>query len=113
MSAISSALLRGGLRIAVMYGIGSWVPLVCAALIALRTACGASWVSVHHGGGVGIGYALHAGQVIVADGTAEAAARLKRVLTADPGTGVIRHVDAGYERALGVAGERGVKIPRP
>jgi len=78
----------------------------------LNTACGASWVSVHHGGGVGIGYALHAGQVIVADGTPEAAARLKRVLTADPATGVIRHVDAGYEEAQQIAKERGVKIPR-
>jgi len=78
----------------------------------VNTACGASWVSVHHGGGVGIGYAIHAGQVIVADGTKEAAARLKRVLTADPGTGVIRHVDAGYERARRIAEERGVKIPR-
>lgn len=78
----------------------------------LNTACGASWVSVHHGGGVGIGYALHAGQVIVADGTPEAAGRLKRVLTADPATGVIRHVDAGYEKAEQIAKERGVKIPR-
>jgi len=77
----------------------------------LNTACGASWVSVHHGGGVGIGYAIHAGQVIVADGTPEAAARLKRVLTADPATGIFRHVDAGYERAMEVARERGVRIP--
>ncbi|MFQ5463702.1 MAG: urocanate hydratase [Phycisphaerae bacterium] len=77
----------------------------------VNTACGASWVSVHHGGGVGIGYAIHAGQVTVVDGTPEAAARLKRVLTADPATGVIRHVDAGYERADEVADERGVKIP--
>ncbi len=77
----------------------------------VNTACGASWVSVHHGGGVGIGYAIHAGQVIVADGTAEAAARLQRVLTADPATGIIRHADAGYERAVQVAHERGVRIP--
>ncbi|MCH8150012.1 MAG: urocanate hydratase, partial [Planctomycetes bacterium] len=77
----------------------------------LNTACGASWVSVHHGGGVGIGYALHAGQVIVADGTPEAAVRLKRVLTADPATGIFRHVDAGYEKADEVARQRGVKIP--
>ena len=77
----------------------------------LNTACGASWVSVHHGGGVGIGYSLHAGQVIVADGTPAAAARLERVLTADPATGVIRHVDAGYEKAETVARERGVNIP--
>ncbi|MCI0398302.1 MAG: urocanate hydratase [Chloroflexi bacterium] len=72
---------------------------------------GATWVSFHHGGGVGIGYSLHAGQVIVADGTPAAAARLKRVLTTDPGMGVVRHADAGYERAIEVAGERGVKIP--
>ncbi len=77
----------------------------------VNTACGASWVSVHHGGGVGIGYAIHAGQVIVADGTPDAARRLKRVLTADPGTGVIRHADAGYERARKIADERGVQIP--
>jgi len=72
---------------------------------------GATWVSYHHGGGVGIGYSLHAGQVIVADGTPAAAARLKRVLTTDPGMGVVRHVDAGYERAIEVAKERGIKIP--
>ncbi len=72
---------------------------------------GATWVSYHHGGGVGIGYSLHAGQVIVADGTPEAAARLERVLLADPGMGVARHVDAGYPRAIEVARERGVKIP--
>ena len=78
----------------------------------LNTACGASWVSVHHGGGVGIGYSIHAGQVIVADGTPEAAARLKRVLTADPATGLFRHVDAGYEKAERIAQERGVQIPR-
>ncbi|MBX5480695.1 MAG: urocanate hydratase [Myxococcaceae bacterium] len=72
---------------------------------------GASWVSFHHGGGVGIGYSLHAGQVIVADGTEAAARRIERVLTSDPGMGVIRHVDAGYEEAIAVAKERGVKIP--
>ncbi|MDP9271661.1 MAG: urocanate hydratase [Chloroflexota bacterium] len=77
----------------------------------INTAAGATWVSVHHGGGVGIGYSLHAGMVIVADGTSEAAARLERVLTADPGTGVMRHADAGYERAIEVARERGVRIP--
>ncbi|MDQ7063753.1 MAG: urocanate hydratase [candidate division KSB1 bacterium] len=77
----------------------------------LNAVSGASWVSVHHGGGVGIGYSIHAGQVIVADGTPEAEARLRRVLTNDPGTGVMRHVDAGYERAIEVARERGVKIP--
>ena len=77
----------------------------------LNTAAGATWVSVHHGGGVGIGYSLHAGMVVVADGTQEAAARLERVLTADPGTGVMRHADAGYERAIEVARERGIRIP--
>ena len=77
----------------------------------LNTAAGATWVSFHHGGGVGIGYSLHAGMVIVADGTQEAAARLERVLTTDPGTGVMRHADAGYERAIEVANERGVDLP--
>jgi urocanate hydratase len=77
------------------------------------SAAGATWVSFHHGGGVGIGYSLHAGMVIVADGTPEAAARLERVLTTDPGMGVIRHADAGYERAIEVAEERGVRIPMP
>jgi urocanate hydratase len=77
----------------------------------LNTASGATWVSIHHGGGVGIGYSIHAGQVIVADGTPEAAQRLERVLTNDPGTGVMRHVDAGYEEAIECAQERGVKIP--
>jgi len=77
----------------------------------LNTASGATWVSLHHGGGVGIGYSIHAGQVIVADGTPEAAQRLARVLTNDPGTGVMRHVDAGYEEAIECARERGVKIP--
>ena len=77
----------------------------------VNTACGASWVSVHHGGGVGIGYSIHAGQVIVADGTPEAAARLKRVLTADPATGIFRHVDAGYEKARQVARARGLRVP--
>jgi urocanate hydratase len=77
----------------------------------INTAAGATWVSFHHGGGVGIGYSLHAGQVIVADGTPAAARRLERVLTVDPGLGVARHADAGYERAIEVARERGVKIP--
>jgi urocanate hydratase len=77
----------------------------------LNTAAGATWVSFHHGGGVGIGYSLHAGMVVVADGTPEAAARLERVLTTDPGMGVIRHADAGYERALEVARARGVRVP--
>ena len=77
----------------------------------LNTASGASWVSVHHGGGVGIGYSIHAGQVIVADGTKEASRRLERVLTNDPGIGVVRHADAGYELAQNVAKAQGVKIP--
>jgi urocanate hydratase len=77
----------------------------------INAVSGATWVSFHHGGGVGIGYSLHAGQVIVADGTPEAAARLERVLTVDPGMGVARHVDAGYKRAIEVARERGLKIP--
>ena len=77
----------------------------------VNTAAGATWVSFHHGGGVGIGYSLHAGMVVVADGTTEAAARLERVLTTDPGMGVLRHADAGYERALEVARERGIRIP--
>ena len=77
----------------------------------VNTAAGAHWVSFHHGGGVGIGYSLHAGMVVVADGTAESAERLERVLTTDPGMGVVRHADAGYERALEVARERGVRIP--
>ena len=77
----------------------------------LNTASGATWVSIHHGGGVGIGRSIHAGQVCVADGTDLAAEKLERVLTNDPGTGVMRHVDAGYERAVEVASERGVRIP--
>jgi urocanate hydratase len=77
----------------------------------INTACGASWVSVHHGGGVGIGYSLHAGMVVVADGSPEADVRLQRVLTSDPGMGVLRHVDAGYEEAIRCAEERGVQVP--
>jgi urocanate hydratase len=77
----------------------------------LNTSSGASWVSVHHGGGVGIGRSIHAGMVVVADGSDEAARKLERVLTNDPGTGVMRHADAGYERAIDVARERGVRIP--
>jgi urocanate hydratase len=72
---------------------------------------GASWVSLHHGGGVGMGYSLHAGQVIVADGTKEAAERLERVLTSDPGMGVIRHVDAGYNEAIEFAKKAKVRVP--
>jgi urocanate hydratase len=77
----------------------------------LNTACGASWVSIHHGGGVGIGYSLHAGMVCVADGTEMADRRLERVLTSDPGTGVMRHADAGYDLAIETANERGVDLP--
>jgi urocanate hydratase len=75
-----------------------------------NTACGATWVSVHHGGGVGIGYSIHAGQVLVCDGTPEADKRIERVLTADPATGVIRHADAGYEEAIEVAKAKGVDL---
>jgi urocanate hydratase len=77
----------------------------------LNTASGASWVSIHNGGGVGIGYSLHAGQVTVADGTPGMAQRIERVLTNDPGTGVVRHVDAGYDEASEFACKAGVKIP--
>jgi urocanate hydratase len=77
----------------------------------INTASGASWVSIHHGGGVGIGRSIHAGQVSLADGTELAAQKLARVLTNDPGMGVIRHADAGYEQAERVAAERGVRIP--
>ncbi len=77
----------------------------------INVAGGATWVSLHHGGGVGIGYSLHAGQVIVADGTPEAARRIERVLTTDPGMGVIRHADAGYHEAIEFARKKGVKVP--
>ena len=77
----------------------------------VNTAAGATWVSVHHGGGVGIGNAIHAGMVVVADGTDEAAERLERVLTTDPGTGVLRHVDAGYDEAKEAAREHGLEVP--
>jgi urocanate hydratase len=77
----------------------------------VNCAAGASWVSVHHGGGVGIGYSIHAGMVVVADGTEDADWRLQHVLTTDPGMGVVRHADAGYEKARRVARERGIKIP--
>jgi urocanate hydratase len=79
----------------------------------VNTAGGATWVSFHHGGGVGIGYSQHAGMVIVADGTEAAARRLERVLTSDPGMGVVRHADAGYPEAIKAARERGVRIPMP
>jgi urocanate hydratase len=78
----------------------------------VNTAAGATWVSFHHGGGVGIGYSLHAGMVVVADGTPRAARSLERVLTTDPGMGIIRHADAGYDEAIRTADERGVVIPR-
>ena len=87
--------------------IADW-PLLNALINAVS---GATWVSIHHGGGVGIGYSIHAGQVIVADGTPAAAERLQRVLTNDPGLGVARHADAGYPQAIGFAGEHGVTIP--
>jgi urocanate hydratase len=77
----------------------------------VNTSSGATWVSIHHGGGVGIGRSIHAGMVVVADGTDMAAEKLARVLVSDPGMGVIRHADAGYERANEVADERGVRIP--
>jgi urocanate hydratase len=77
----------------------------------LNASSGATWVSVHHGGGVGIGYSLHAGMVVVADGTDEAERRLERVLTTDPGMGVVRHADAGYEEAIRCAQERGIRMP--
>jgi urocanate hydratase len=77
----------------------------------VNTAAGAHWVSVHHGGGVGIGYSIHAGMVVVADGSENAETRLERVLVSDPGMGVVRHADAGYDRALEVAEERGVRLP--
>ena len=77
----------------------------------VNTSSGATWVSLHHGGGVGIGRSIHAGQVSVADGTDLAAQKLARLLTNDPGMGVIRHVDAGYDRAAEVAGARGQRVP--
>ena len=79
----------------------------------LNTAAGATWVSVHHGGGVGIGNSIHAGMVVLADGSADAADRLERVLTTDPGTGVMRHADAGYDEALGAAREHALDSPQP
>ena len=77
----------------------------------LNTAAGATWVSVHHGGGVGIGYSIHAGMVVVADGTRDAARRLERVLTTDPGTGIMRHADAGYPEAIDAARRHGLNLP--
>ena len=77
----------------------------------LNTASGASWVSFHHGGGVGIGYSLHAGQVLVADGSVEMETRIERVLNSDPGLGILRHVDAGYPEAVAAAERHGLKKP--
>ena len=87
--------------------IGDW-PILNALV---NTAAGATWVSVHHGGGVGIGYSLHAGMVVLADGSEGAARRLARVLRSDPGMGVVRHVDAGYEEAISFANAHGVRVP--
>jgi len=87
--------------------VSDW-PLINALL---NCASGATWVSFHHGGGVGIGYSQHAGMVIVADGTPEAARRLERVLWNDPATGVMRHADAGYEEAIAWAKQKGLKLP--
>jgi urocanate hydratase len=77
----------------------------------LNTAGGATWVSVHQGGGVGMGYSIHAGMCLVADGTSEAAGKLQRVLTADPGIGIVRHADAGYDEAKRIARERRIQMP--
>jgi len=77
----------------------------------LNAVSGASWVSVHHGGGVGIGYSIHAGMVVVADGTEDADWRLEHVLTTDPGSGIVRHADAGYEKAIETARKHGIRIP--
>jgi urocanate hydratase len=77
----------------------------------VNAAAGATWVSVHHGGGVGIGYSIHAGMVVVADGTPEAASRLDRVLATDPGTGIMRHADAGYDEAAAAARRHRLDLP--
>jgi urocanate hydratase len=79
----------------------------------INTAAGASWVSIHNGGGVGIGFSQHAGMVVVADGTDNSKRRLERVLTGDPGTGVLRHADAGYSRAIEFAAAQDIEIPMP
>jgi urocanate hydratase len=79
----------------------------------VNTAAGASWISIHNGGGVGIGYSQHAGMVVVADGTENSKRRLERVLTSDPGMGVLRHVDAGYERAIDFADQNKIDVPMP
>jgi urocanate hydratase len=77
----------------------------------INTSAGASWVSIHNGGGVGIGYSLHAGMVVVADGSENSKRRLERVLNSDPGMGILRHVDAGYSRAIDFAGKNKINIP--
>jgi urocanate hydratase len=77
----------------------------------LNAVAGATWVSIHHGGGVGIGYSIHAGMCLVADGTEMMEKRLERVLTTDPGLGIVRHADAGYERAIEMAKEKGIRMP--
>jgi urocanate hydratase len=87
--------------------VADWPLLNCM----LNVASGAAWVSFHHGGGVGMGYSLHAGQVTVADGTPQAAASIERVLTNDPGTGVMRHADAGYDEAIRTAREKHLDLP--
>jgi len=79
----------------------------------VNTAAGASWISIHNGGGVGIGYSQHAGMVVVADGTDNSKRRLERVLTSDPGMGILRHADAGYSRAIEFAAANDIKIPLP
>jgi urocanate hydratase len=89
--------------------VADWPLLNCM----LNVASGAAWVSFHHGGGVGMGYSLHAGQVVVADGSPAAARALERVLVNDPGTGVARHADAGYAEAIACARERGLVLPMP
>jgi urocanate hydratase len=87
--------------------IGDW-PVLNALL---NASAGATWVSVHHGGGTGIGYSLHAGMVMVADGTRETDDKIERVLTCDPGIGVVRHADAGYPEALATAKSHGIRLP--
>ena len=87
--------------------VGDWEVLN----VLINTAAGGSWISFHHGGGVGMGYSLHAGMVIVADGSERAERRLESVLTTDPGMGVVRQVDAGYDKAIETAKEKGIKIP--
>ena len=97
-----------GLALGILAAIGGFVDI---GDLVFNVAAGATWVSVHHGGGVGIGNSIHAGMVVVADGSDGAAARLKRVLTTDPGSGVMRHVDAGYDEAVAVARETGLDLP--